>query len=185
MTGGALVLAAGASRRFGSDKRQYMLNDKPLLAHCLSAAAEAGLELRVCVAPGETALIKSIAPVRCQYIECSNARSGMGATLAQGVSNCSDWSALLVVLGDMAWVQPTTYAAVFAALDHATIAQPHFAGRPGQPVGFCAEHFPALSELNGDRGGRDLLRRYQDRVAVLQVDDPGILKDIDRPPVQD
>ncbi|MCK7579437.1 MAG: NTP transferase domain-containing protein [Chromatiales bacterium] len=54
-------------------------------------------------------------------------------------------------------------------------------GQRGHPVGFSAEFAPALRALQGDRGARDLLARHADRLQCLEVDDPGVLLDVDTP----
>ena len=48
---GALVLAAGYSRRFGEDKRAYPIDGKPLLARTLESVRASGLPLRLCLRP--------------------------------------------------------------------------------------------------------------------------------------
>ena len=179
---GALVLAAGASRRFGSDKRRYLLEGKPLLTHTLEQVQQAELPCRVCVGPddGDLPVILGVGGV--EFITCSEARRGMGATLAQGVAACRDWSALLVVLGDMPWVTPATYRRIVAELRESNIVQPQFEGQPGQPVGFGKAFFPELEALDGDVGGREVLRQHPDLVCRVDVIDIGIHRDLDEAP---
>ena len=50
-------------------------------------------------------------------------------------------------------------------------------GRRGHPVGFAAELFSELVMLKGDEGARRLLARYP--TAAVELDDPGVLLDID------
>ncbi len=178
---GALVLAAGASRRFGSDKRGYLLDGRPMLARTLEAVQAADLACRVCLGPEDGYIPLMLGLPGLEFIECPNAASGMGATLADGVRACTDWDALLVVLGDMPWVTPDTYRNLAAALERDAIVQPEFEGRPGQPVGFGADFFPELMALEGDIGGRDLLRRHPQALRRLPVGDSGIHRDLDEP----
>jgi molybdenum cofactor cytidylyltransferase len=56
---------------------------------------------------------------------------------------------------------------------------PFYQGQRGHPVGFGAEHGEALRGLDGDTGARALLAA--NRVARLDLDDPGILRDVDTP----
>ena len=182
MTGGALVLAAGAARRFGSDKRRYLLDGEPMLRRTLEAVRAASLACRVCIAPGDGDLPLWLDLPGLEFIECPDASAGMGATLANGVAACDDWRGLLVVLGDMPWVRPATYRSLFGALDAGTIVQPEYNGRPGNPVGFGAEFFAELGSLSGDAGGRDILLRHPGVLRRLPVDDPGIHRDLDIPP---
>jgi molybdenum cofactor cytidylyltransferase len=74
----------------------------------------------------------------------------------------------------------STVEAVARTLDGgASIVVPFYQGQRGHPVGFGSEHRDALIGLDGDTGARALLSTHQ--VARLDVDDPGILRDVDTP----
>ena len=49
------------------------------------------------------------------------------------------------------------------------------------PVGFARTFFEELSSLKGDAGAREVLKQHPDRIALCEVDDPGVLQDIDQP----
>ena len=178
---GALVLAAGASRRFGSDKRRHLVDGQTLLKRTVQGVREAGLPCRVCLRPGDGDIPLLLDLPGLAFIECRSASQGMGATLAEGVESCSDWDAVLIVLGDMGWVQPATLEAVAAKLTAHNIVQPTFRQQPGQPVGFGRDFFPELLALSGDRGGRSILHRHRSVRIAVPVEDPGILRDLDLP----
>jgi molybdenum cofactor cytidylyltransferase len=181
VTTGALVLAAGVSRRFGSDKRRFLVDGEPLLRRTVARVLAAGLPCRVCLRPGDGDLPLWLDLPDVSFLECPGANRGMGATLAEGVARCDDWEALLVVLGDMAWTASATLAAVAASVTRRNIVQPTYRGRPGHPVAFGERFFPELRTLSGDRGGRDIIARCPDLVTGLPVDDPGIHRDLDFP----
>jgi molybdenum cofactor cytidylyltransferase len=61
----------------------------------------------------------------------------------------------------------------------AVIAAPVNRGRRGNPVAFGAACLPQLLALGGDEGARGILTRHP--VTEVDVDDPGIFQDIDRP----
>jgi molybdenum cofactor cytidylyltransferase len=101
----------------------------------------------------------------------------MGDSIAAGVSIHASAGGWLVLPGDMPLVRPDSLRAVAEALDQQPIAFPQYRGRRGSPVGFAAELFSELMMLTGDEGARRLLARYP--TIAVEVDDPGVLFDID------
>jgi molybdenum cofactor cytidylyltransferase len=111
---------------------------------------------------------------------------GMGHSLASGARAAQDWDYLFVALADMPWVRPATLARLRSAMERhsdgaAIILQPVVDGRPGHPVGFSRAFFSALQQLRGDAGARAIVRANPSAIVPLQVDDPGILRDLDTP----
>jgi len=179
---GVLLLAAGCSRRFGSDKRLAPLPDgRPLLFATVSAIQASGLPLRVCLRPGDDELRSNLVALGVPVLECQQAARGMGATLAEAIAQLADWRGVLVALGDMPAIRPQTFRQVAESLTADTIVTPMFQSQSGHPVGFGRDFFPALASLDGDRGARDLVRRAGSRRLCLPLEDPGILRDVDFP----
>ena len=102
---------------------------------------------------------------------------GMGDSIAAGVSIHASATGWLVLPADMPLVRPSSLRAVADALDQQPIAFAQHRGRRGHPVGFGAEMFSELVMLKGDEGARRLLARYP--TAAVELDDPGVLFDID------
>lgn len=181
MTVGILLLAAGRSRRFGSDKRLACLPaGRPLLQHTLSTLRAAKLPLRVCLRPGDARVDDWFEPG--ERLICPGAGGGMGRSLAEGVAQVpGHWQGLLVALADMPWVRAATLGQLVAALEPGGIVVPLHRGQRGHPVAFHRHWFPALQQLQGDRGARTLIDAAGDACRWLPVDDPGVLLDVDRP----
>jgi molybdenum cofactor cytidylyltransferase len=190
MSGGAILLAAGYGRRFGSDKRRHALPDgTPLLISSLRLYARAFPQLIVVLRPEDQALAKAVmadnAAGNVRVVPCPDARYGMGHSLACGVQAATGWSYLFVALADMAWVDPQTLArlnAVLAGAPADAVVQPVHDGTPGHPVGFGAARFPQLLQLTGDEGARTVVRDAGASLIRVPVDDPGVLEDLDREP---
>jgi molybdenum cofactor cytidylyltransferase len=101
----------------------------------------------------------------------------MGYSIAAGVRSRGDASGWLVLPGDMPLVRPATLRAVAAALGQHAVSFAQYQGQHGHPVGFSAELYSELAVLTGDQGARRILARYP--AAAVEVDDPGVLMDID------
>ncbi len=61
------------------------------------------------------------------------------------------------------------------------IAAPAYRGERGHPVGFARRFLDELSALHGDQGAKELIAEHPDWVTLYEVDDPGVLRDVDRP----
>lgn len=108
------------------------------------------------------------------------AGAGIGTSIASGIAAIGEVDGAVIALADMPCVLPETIAQVAGAIaDGAILAAPYYRGRRGHPVGFARSVFPILSRLTGDQGARDLLTRADVTFERLEVDDPGILRDID------
>ncbi len=182
MTIGVIVLAAGLATRFGSDKRVAHLADgRRMINATVTNARDSGLPLLVCLRTHDHQLAAELVAPGITCLQCHRADEGMGATLAEGIRHTEKWDGALIALADMPWIKPDSYERVAAALTRNVIVQPHYGDKAGHPVGFGADFFPALTKLSGDAGGRQLLHAHAQRVQPLQVDDPAIRRDVDRP----
>ncbi len=185
--GGALILAAGFGRRFGSDKRAHKLPDgRTLLAATCELYASVYTRLCVVLRPEDEALARAIRalPGNPEIALAADASLGMGHSLAAGVRSISDnWRWASVALGDMPFVRAATLTSLLDAFFAAAaeqIVQPTYQGTPGHPVTFPAACFADMARLEGDQGARAVLAAYG-RVQQEPVDDPGVLMDVDTP----
>src|SRR5574343_985648 len=178
-----ILLAAGSSRRFGSDKRLQALADGTPMALAAARNLVASCPRSIAVIrPGDTALAELLAAAGLETVVCPAAGQGMGHSLAAGVAASGQAGGWLVALADMPYIQPASYRAVLAAVQGgATLARAAHGGRPGHPVGFAAGHRHALLALTGDQGGKAIIEAHPGAVAICSVDDPGVLKDVDQP----
>jgi len=176
-----LLLAAGSATRFGGDKLLALLPDGTPIGVAAARHLVAALDSVVAVVrPDDHRLADALAGEGTRVTTCPAASDGMGASLAWGVRASPTARSWLVVLADMPWIEPRTIARVGRALDDgAAIAAPTWRNARGHPVGFATSFYAALSALSGDEGAKTILARQ--RVELIPVDDPGVLRDVDRP----
>lgn len=182
-----LLLAAGRGTRFDAsgtlDKLLADVGGVPLaVASARRLLAACGRCLAV-VRPGADRLAALLAGEGIETVACADAHLGMGHSLACAARHLlerGDGAAVLVALADMPNIAPATYQALLARLRTPDdIVVPRHQGRRGHPVLFGAHHLRALTALTGDRGASGLLQTRP--VTWVDVDDAGILLDIDRP----
>lgn len=178
-----LLLAAGRSTRFGSDKLLHRLPDgRSLLQASLAPLAAAADRVLVLVRPGPSPLYAHLVAEGIPYLEVPQADLGMGSTLAFGIRATAQAEGWLVGLADMPCLAPGTAARIAHALKQgALVAAPYYQGRRGHPVGFAACWQAELAALHGDQGARALLQEAAAQIEAVEVNDPGCLLDIDTP----
>lgn len=189
----AIVLAAGISRRFGSDKLLHPLTlhgvTLPLAAHSLLPWLETFSHITVVVRPAAELFCGTIETVlgannsaKIRWVACTDADKGMASSLICGVQANASATGWLIGLADMPAVPAAAIAGVRGALmDDASLAAPFLNGRHGHPVGFSARYLEELLNLSGDTGARRLLERDKSRIVHITIDDIGIFSDIDQP----
>ena len=176
-----ILLAAGLSRRFGSDKLLHPLPDgTPMAIACALRLRDALPATLVVVAKSNTALIDQLEAHGIDTLGIDS--TGMGESLAAGIMASTGAAGWVVALADMPWLRAETIQSVSAALAAgAVLAAPSYRGRRGHPVGFSKQFYGELSRIDGDEGARHLIARNLDRLLLIECDDPGSLRDVDTP----
>jgi molybdenum cofactor cytidylyltransferase len=179
-----VVLAAGAGSRYRGTRHKLSekLGGDTVLVRTLRNAIASEMSVVLVISEALIAEAKGlVAPQDMVVVDARSLQSqvgwGMGDSIAAGVSIHASASGWLVLPGDMPLVRPSSLRAVADALDQQPIAFAQYRGRRGHPVGFGAELFSELVMLKGDEGARRLLARYP--TAAVELDDPGVLFDID------
>jgi len=176
-TVGAIVLAAGFSNRFGSQKLCAKLpNGSTVFAQTLKRIKSAISQVTVVTRP-ELAELLLLEPDEVSLF--LNAEKGMGSTIAFGISLSRNWDACLICLADMPFIQTTTYQIIATALKQDNIIIPLYKGKRGNPVGFGNKFFDDLTSLSGPKGALPVSQIYHFATRNVEVDDPAILYDID------
>jgi molybdenum cofactor cytidylyltransferase len=176
-----VVLAAGAGSRYRGTRHKLseQLGGDSVLVRTLRNAIAS--EMSVVLVISEALIDEAQGLVAPEDMVVVDPRTqtgwGMGDSIAAGVSIHASATGWLVLPADMPLVRPSSLRAVADALDQQPIAFAQHRGRRGHPVGFGAELFSELVMLKGDEGARRLLARYP--TAAVELDDPGVLFDID------
>lgn len=186
---GAIILAAGFGRRFGSDKRLALLDGKPVAQTTVETYASVFSKVRVVLRREDSELARRLAGTA-ELTFTDSAHLGMGHSLAAGAQNLA-WNWAFVGLADMPYVQPQTLRRLIQAAiaSKQTILRPKIKPRlpqqqqlppHGHPIGFRQMLFPELAALTGDQGAREIVRARQNEIEEIELEDLGIIRDIDQ-----
>lgn len=177
-----LVLAAGESRRMGQPKQLLDLAGRPLVVHAVERALAAAVDGVVVVIGSHASEVElALRGYPVYRVFNPHFAQGQGASLAAGIRALpSTVDAVVVILGDVPAISSEAIGAVAARWreTHAPAVMARYDERRGHPVVFDRSVFFELASLEGDTGGRDILRSLGDMVEV--VDMPGAMPpDID------
>ena len=171
----ALVLAAGAGKRFGGGKLAAPFRGEPLIEHALRAACAAPVDQVLVVAAPDLALACAAPRLAVLRVESD----ALSASLRAGVAALGGVDGAFIFLGDMPLVPHPIAGELAALLPGHYAAQPRCGGTPGHPVLLSARALADIPALGGDEGAGRLLRRRDD-IAFLDTDDEAVLLDVDR-----
>jgi molybdenum cofactor cytidylyltransferase len=178
-----VVLAAGASTRFGGTKQLVRVDGRPLLHTVVSRAVElAGHSVTVVLGAhaGELAPLLKHSPASVTVNR--DWAEGIASSIREGVGHAPNSAdAIMFVLADQAAVTTEDLRRLAGAWRRSPscIAAAQYSGGVGVPAVFPRWCFRELNELRGDRGAQLLLQRHVDRMVRLAM--PSAELDIDRP----
>lgn len=183
---GILVLAAGDSGRFGQDKRTSTLaNGEEILHRTLTNALESDFPVTLILGPKDIELATDLQKSfpRLDILRCPESPLGIGYTITFGIDHIRDqgWRICMVAHGDMPWVTSRLFNAIGKRVTPDNIIVPRYHERVGRPVGFGRNFFNELTELPGQSGDGEVWRHHPDKVEYLELDDRGIIDDINSP----
>ncbi|MBV1879646.1 MAG: nucleotidyltransferase family protein [Pseudomonadales bacterium] len=191
----AIMLAAGNSKRFGRDKRRAVLasGESVLLSsinNVIDEVEQLLVVLRSDDAEYATQLKHLVNNPGLSFLCAPDSAKGIGHSLANAIHTISQrktglCQAAFIFLADMPYVNRTTIQSMrseyTARQSNKPIILPSMAGKTGHPVLFSQSYFNQLKNLSGDQGARRIVNAHPEQVFRVDVIDPGIFLDIDRP----
>lgn len=181
-----ILLAAGASLRFGGCKAAALIQGLPVLEHSIRAFRDAGIASIVVVAGAWKDEVERLAEgASCLCVANARHSEGMFSSLLAGLEHVKDAdSAFFVHPADIPMIAPATVSALAARYpvdEGPRWIVPTFAGREGHPVLLPRAYKKELPDWNGPDGLRGFLRGKAGEKISLPVPDEGILMDLDVP----
>ena len=181
----AIVLAAGRGERLGTIKPLVSIDGEPALIRVIRTIRKAGVEQIIVVLGHAAETVQAQVDLTdCRVILNPRHKTGMASSLIHGIESVSPAAqGVLIFHADMPTVRAETIRAVVQRAEQgARIVAPSYRGQRGFPVFL---HRSCLQELIptliGDVGAQRYISTHAEELILVEVDDPGAIRDIDRP----
>jgi molybdenum cofactor cytidylyltransferase len=188
---GALLLAAGQSRRMGGpNKLLAEIDGVPMVARVAQRLLASRARPIVAVLGNRADEIDAaLGRLPVERVRNPDFADGLSTSLRRGIAALlPDLDGALVCLGDMPLVTGRhldRLIAAFNPLEGRAIIVPTRHGKRGNPVLWSKHFFPEMAQIAGDVGARHLIGEHAELVAEVEMDDDAILVDIDTPEALD
>src|SRR6266436_687820 len=188
---GALLLAAGQSRRMGGlNKLLAELDGVPMVAHVARRLLASRARPIIAVLGNQAdAVDTALGKLPVERVRNPEFAGGLSTSLKRGITALpSDLDGVIVCLGDMPLISGRhldRLIAAFNPLEGRAIVVPTRHGKRGNPVLWSSRFFPEMAALAGDVGAKHLIGEHAELVAEVEMDDDAVLVDIDTPEALD
>jgi molybdenum cofactor cytidylyltransferase len=119
---------------------------------------------------------------RIKFVFNSNFESGMASSIIKGIKKLSKKTdSFFISLGDMPSINYDTYNQLIKCNKNKKAIVPMFKGQQGNPVLFPKSFEEKLLSIQGDSGAKKILEINKKEVLYLEINDPGIIRDLDVP----
>ena len=181
-----IVLAAGESRRFEKPKQLIAWEGLPMVRRAALCALDAGLSpVSVVVGAFADQVVDVVHDLPVDIVHNPGWKEGQASSIRAGVAVLpANTGSVVFMLADQPFIPPALVQSLVErhAETMASIVAPRCAGQRANPVLFDRRVFSALLQLQGDTGGRSLLKDAQHFPAAwVDWNDPSILLDVDTP----
>lgn len=184
---GAVILAAGQSRRMGTlNKLLIGIDGKPMVRHVAEAVASSKARPVIAVTGHERERVEAaLSGLPLRFTVNPDYAEGLSGSVKRGLEALPpEIEAAVICLGDMPMVtgaEIDRLIAAFNPVEGRAICIPTRRGKRGNPVLLGRALFAELSKVSGDVGARDIIAGHPELVAEVEMEGDGVLTDIDTP----
>jgi molybdenum cofactor cytidylyltransferase len=179
----AVVLGAGRSSRFGEAKQLMKVGERTLLETVVSRFLESRVDELILVLGFEAdQILKDSDFGRARVVVNADYEQGLSSSMRAGIDALDPKAqAVVIALGDQPLLSVKTIDMLLQKYSETggPIVAPFFQNRRGNPVLFDRSLFAELRKVRGDVGAKAVVDRMEEKIVRVQVDDLGVLLDID------
>ena len=175
-----IVMASGYGSRIGTNKLLLEYRDKKLIEHIMDKILQINFYSRLVVAKDKEVL--DIAGKKgFKVVENKNSILGQSESIKLGIENSPVAEGYMFFTGDQPLLSKQTIEKMIDAFKNnpQNIIIPRYKERNGSPVIFSSIFIDELKDLEGDKGGREVIKRNKDSLVFVEVENEYELMDID------
>lgn len=175
-----IIMAAGYSRRMERDKLIMDFKGKAMVEWVIKAAVESQLDQVILVYRRED--VKRIGEkYKVKTVYNPRAHLGQAESIKAGVKSALDPTNYMFLVGDMPYIDRALIDRLIRAYDRkpGSIQVPFYGGRQGMPTIFSSIYREDLLSIEGDKGGRDIIKKNRNLVSQVNISNPKLGIDID------
>lgn len=194
-----IILAAGNSTRFGSNKLFYPVDGVPMYQSAIQKVLQVQRALyrrvsSVIVVTQYSNIKKEAEIMGAKVIWNSHPEEGIASSMKLGLlaaikeqsggrSDLQKRDACLFMVADQPWITVKTITKLIQLYENSQkgMAAAAVKGAPGNPCIFSRKYYPELLALTGDMGGKKVLKRHMEDVGLLEIQNKKELTDVDTP----
>lgn len=167
-----IILASGFSRRMGKDKLLIKLKDERIIETIIKASISSNLNKVIIVYRKDE--IKDIAiKYKIPYILNKNSDLGQSESIKLGVESIKEKSDYMFIMGDQPFIDSGLINTLIKNYKETkkNILVPYYNSNKGTPTIIGYPYKEELLKLKGDKGGRDLIEKYNEDVKKVYLED--------------
>ncbi len=181
-----IILAAGSSARMGQSKALLRIGKESFIRRIAELYRVTSFRTVVVVTrPNATEIRQELDGMGCTFVENKNFAEGQLSSIIAGLGEVEALGGTAAILHpvDHPVVTADVIKDLVAAFDRnrSLIIVPRFEGKRGHPIIVSSKLFREFKEARPDIGGREVVWRHSTDLTEVDVEDQGILIDIDTP----
>lgn len=168
-----IVLASGQSKRLGFDKLSYIINDKPVIEYLFDELNTIDFDEIIVVTNNKT-IAKNY-----KFVDNPDYKTGISSSIKQGLLHAKDTNDYMFFVGDQPLIKKNIIQKLIQSMQDNKIVLPIVDGLNKNPVIFPNKWREELLKLNGDIGGRQIIKNNPSEIIKVNFNNKHYFFDLD------
>lgn len=178
-----IILASGFSTRMKQDKLLLPIEGVPMVLRVAREMHKSQVEECVLVYRKEE-VRQTVSACITRVVYNPAASLGQSEAIKVGLKNiCRNSQCCLFFMGDQPYIKASVIDEIISAWKNepCKIIVPLYHGKKSSPVLFPKNYYHSLMDIQGDHGGKAVLKKYPDQIRYIEINDPKAGLDADTP----